>query len=100
MSRIGKKPIKVPAGVKVSAKGQHVTVEGPKGKLDGILPAGLKFVIEASQVLVQIGEETKKSDQLHGLGRTLLSNMVDGVTTGFSKTLEINGVGYRAEVKG
>lgn len=100
MSRIGKKPIKMPAGVKLNVKGNHLSVEGPKGKLDGILPAGLKVVTEASQVTVQIAEESKKSDQLHGLGRTLLSNMIDGVTTGFSKTLEITGVGYRAEVKG
>lgn len=100
MSRIGKKPIKVPAGVKVNVKGRTLSVEGPKGKLDGILPEGLKILTEGSTLTVQIAEESKNAGQLHGLGRTLLSNMVEGVTNGFSKTLEINGVGYRAEVKG
>ena len=86
--------------MKVNAKGQHLTVEGPKGKLDGIMPPHPKLVMTATEATVEIAETTKKSEQLHGLGRTLLANMIDGVTTGFTKTLEINGVGYRAEVKG
>jgi len=101
MSRIGKKVITLPAGVKVNAKDGRVTVEGPKGKIDGILPAGVTFKVTGN--VVEVAEpkfEGKASGAIHGLSRALLANMVEGVTNMFSKTLEINGVGYRAEVKG
>ena len=101
MSRIGKKPIDLPSGVKVTVKDQHVHVEGPKGKLDGILPAGVLAKVEGQVVNVVITDtENKNAGAVHGLARSLLANMVEGVTKLFERTLEINGVGYRAEVKG
>jgi len=98
-SRIGKKIITIPQGVKVTAKEGHVHVEGPKGKLDGIVPAGVKVNVSGNTVTLSPGEG-KDSGAKHGLARALLANMVEGVLNTFSKTLEINGVGYRAEVKG
>jgi large subunit ribosomal protein L6 len=100
MSRIGKKVIKLPAGVKVSTKDNHVHVEGPKGKLDGIVPAGVEVKVVGQEVTMVLKSEERAAGALHGLARSLLANMVEGVTNTFSKTLEINGVGYRAEVKG
>jgi large subunit ribosomal protein L6 len=100
MSRVGKKIIKLPAGVKVTAKEGRVHVEGPKGKIDGILPAGVSVKVNGSDVEVVRPTEGKNAGALHGLARALLANMVEGVTSQFSKSLEINGVGYRAEVKG
>jgi len=100
MSRIGKKPIKLPAGVKVNVSGQKVHVEGPKGKLDGIMPEGMAVKIDGTTVNVEIATDARNAGALHGLTRTLIANMVEGVTTEFQKSLEINGVGYRAEVKG
>jgi large subunit ribosomal protein L6 len=100
MSRIGKKIIKLPAGVKVSAKPGSVHVEGPKGKLDGILPAGVEVKVTGQDVQVVLKSEERTAGAIHGLARSLLANMVEGVTNTFSKSLEINGVGYRAEVKG
>lgn len=100
MSRIGKKPIPIPAGVKVTQTGRTVHVEGPKGKLTRDVAEGIQVDIEADQVLVQPQAASKHSDAMHGLSRTLVANMVDGVTKGFEKVLEISGVGYRAEVKG
>jgi large subunit ribosomal protein L6 len=100
MSRVGKKIIKLPAGVKVTAKEGRVHVEGPKGKIDGILPAGVSVKVNGSDVEVVRPTEGKNAGALHGLARALLANMVEGVTSQFSKQLEINGVGYRAEVKG
>jgi large subunit ribosomal protein L6 len=98
-SRIGKKVIALPQGVKVTAKEGHVHVEGPKGKLDGIVPAGVKVNVNGQTVTLTQGEG-KDANAKHGLARALLANMVEGVINQFSKTLEINGVGYRAEVKG
>lgn len=100
MSRIGKKIITLPAGVKVSSKDGAVHVEGPKGKLDGILPAGVKVKVEGQTVTVELVSQERTAGAFHGLARALLANMVEGVTNTFSKSLEINGVGYRAEVKG
>ena len=98
MSRIGKKPIVIPAGVKVALVGQTVKVEGPKGRLEREVHAQVAVSIEADQI--QVAPKSTDSGALQGLTRTLVANMVEGVTKGFSKGLEINGVGYRAELKG
>ena len=100
MSRIGKKPIAIPSGVKVGLKGQDISVEGPKGKLSRTLSAGVNVALDTDQVTVTRIDESKKSDALQGLTRTLIANMLDGVSKGYEKVLEINGVGYRAEAKG
>jgi len=99
-SRIGKRPINVPAGVKVDIKDQTITVTGPKGTLSRTLRPEVSLSLDGSTLLVQPVGDSKMARSLHGLSRTLVSNMVEGVTTGFSKTLEINGVGYRAAVAG
>jgi large subunit ribosomal protein L6 len=100
MSRIGKKIIALPAGVKVNAKPGSVHVEGPKGKLDGILPAGVEVKITGQELQVVLTSQERNAGAMHGLARSLLANMIEGVTNTFSRQLEINGVGYRAEVKG
>jgi len=100
MSRIGKKIIKLPAGVKVTTKPGSVHVEGPKGKLDGIIPAGIDVKVTGQEVQLVLTSQERGGGALHGLARSLLANMVEGVTNTFSKQLEINGVGYRAEVAG
>ena len=99
MSRIGKKPIVIPAGVKVALNGRTVKVEGPKGRLERELHDQVDVNIEADQIQVA-PKELQSGSALQGLTRTLVANMVEGVTKGFSKSLEINGVGYRAELKG
>jgi len=99
MSRIGKKPIIIPAGVKVAINGLTVKVEGPKGRLERELHDQVDVCLEADQIQVS-PKNTKAGGALQGLTRTLVANMVEGVTKGFSKGLEINGVGYRAELKG
>jgi large subunit ribosomal protein L6 len=96
MSRIGRLPITVPAGVTVTVDGRAITVEGPRGTLGRDLHPDMKVVQEAGTLLVQRPSETKMHKQLHGLTRTLVSNMVVGVTTGYRKGIEITGVGYRA----
>lgn len=100
MSRIGKKPIPIPAGVKVAMADRSVNVEGPKGKLQKEIVDGINVAIVADQILVEPQGNGKQANALHGLTRTLVANMVEGVTKGFEKVLEISGVGYRAEVKG
>jgi large subunit ribosomal protein L6 len=101
MSRVGKQPIKVPAGVKVSITDGLVKVEGPKGKMSHQIPRGVSAKLEKDQILVDRHEElTNKAPALHGLTRTLIANMVHGAATGFSKELDIVGVGYRAAAKG
>lgn len=100
MSRIGKKPIAIPSGVKIALNGSLVTVEGPKGKLSRQLAPEINIAVEADSVVVTRSGNGKENDNLHGLSRTLVANMVEGVTKGFEKVLEINGVGYRAEAKG
>lgn len=100
MSRIGKKPIGIPAGVKVAMSGSDVTVQGPKGNLNRRVADGITVQVDAENIQVLLGEGNGSSDALQGLTRTLLANMVEGVTKGFEKVLEINGVGYRAELKG
>jgi large subunit ribosomal protein L6 len=100
MSRIGKRPIPVPAKVTVTIDGQHVAVKGPKGELSRTLPPEVEAVQEGDTVLVNRRNESRPARQRHGLCRTLVANMVEGVSTGFQKRLEIQGVGYRAQVQG
>ena len=101
MSRIGLKPITVPAGVEVTiAEGNHVTVKGPKGTLERALPTEMEIKVEDGHVVVSRPNDLKKMKSLHGLTRTLIANMIEGVTNGYSKTLIIEGVGYRAAKKG
>lgn len=101
MSRIGRKPIVVPAGVEVTvAEGNVVTVKGPKATLTQTMHGDMIIKVEAGEVIVERPSEDKMHKSLHGLTRTLVANMVTGVTTGFSKELEINGVGYRAQMQG
>ncbi|MCB9728036.1 MAG: 50S ribosomal protein L6 [Deltaproteobacteria bacterium] len=99
MSRIGKLPVSIPAKVEVNVDGPHVRVKGPLGQLERTFK-GVRFDKDGDTVRVSAEGETRQHMALWGLGRTLLNNMVTGVATGFSKTLEINGVGYRAEVAG
>ena len=100
MSRIGRAPITVPAGVEVKVDGQHVFVKGPKGALEMNAAPTMKVEVEAGVVHVTRPNDDKMNRSLHGLTRTLINNMVIGVSEGFSKTLEVNGVGYRAAKEG
>ncbi len=101
MSRIGKMPIAIPAGVTVTiAENNKVTVKGPKGTLERVFPNDIKIEVEGSEIKVTRPNDLKREKSLHGLTRTLINNMVVGVTTGFEKKLEINGVGYRAAKSG
>ena len=101
MSRIGKMPIAIPSGVTVNmAENNTVTVKGPKGELTRTLPAVLTIKQEDGNIVVERPNDEKETKALHGLTRSLLNNMVIGVTEGYSKTLEINGVGYRAAKQG
>ena len=101
MSRIGRMPIAVPAGVTVEiAENNKVTVKGPKGTLERVLPAEMDIKMEGSEIVVSRPNDLKKMKSLHGLTRTLIHNMVIGVTEGYEKKLEINGVGYRAQKQG
>ncbi|HEY8506825.1 MAG TPA: 50S ribosomal protein L6 [Steroidobacteraceae bacterium] len=100
MSRIGKKPIAIPNGVTVSVDGSTVTVKGPKGELKRTFDPSMKFRVENNEVIVERPSDDKRDRAMHGLTRALLANMVTGVAQGFKKTLEIVGVGYRAEKKG
>ncbi len=101
MSRIGKMPIAVPAGVTVDiAENNKVTVKGPKGTLERVLPAEMEIKLEGDTVTVSRPNDLKKMKSLHGLTRTLINNMVIGVTEGYEKRLEVNGVGYRAQKSG
>ncbi len=99
MSRIGKRPIPVPAGVTVAISGNMVKVNGPKGELSRALPADIMISQEGADIVVKRPSDDERHKALHGLTRTLVANMVEGVTKGFQKTLEIMGVGYKAEVK-
>jgi len=98
MSRIGRKPISVPQGVKVQVAGERIDVQGPKGKLSVPLPSGVTLEQKDKEVIAS--RNTEEARALHGLTRALLANAVHGVTEGFKKELDIVGVGYRAEVKG
>ena len=100
MSRIGRKPIQVPSGVDVKIDGHHITVKGPKGTLEREIHKDMTASLDNGVITVTRPSDDKEHRSLHGLTRTLIENMVVGVTNGFSKELEVNGVGYRAEKKG
>lgn len=100
MSRIGKQPVTIPAKVKVELKGRSVSVEGPKGKLNMQLPKRISAKVENGNVVVSRDGDDADAKAMHGLGRALINNMVKGVSEGFSKRLEINGVGFKAAVVG
>ncbi|MBQ1707035.1 MAG: 50S ribosomal protein L6 [Acutalibacteraceae bacterium] len=100
MSRIGKKPIAIPAGVEVKIDGCTVTVKGPKATLTRDVHPNMAVKVEGAELIVERPNDQKQNRALHGLTRSLLANMVEGVSNGFSKVLEVNGVGYRAAVQG
>lgn len=100
MSRIGKRPISIPNKVTVAIDGQAVTVKGPKGELSRVLPNEVEVLQEGETVVVKRRDESRAARQRHGLSRTLVANMVEGVSQGFQRRLEITGVGYRAQVQG
>ena len=101
MSRIGRMPIAIPAGVTVEiAENNKVTVKGPKGTLERALAPEMEITLEGNEITVKRPNDLKRNRALHGLTRTLLNNMVVGVTEGYKKTLEVNGVGYRAQKQG
>ena len=100
MSRIGRKPVAVPAGVDVKIDGTTVTVKGPKGSLTGTYNSKLSIALEGNEIIVTRPDGEKESRALHGLTRTLIHNMVEGVNNGYSKELEINGIGYKAAMQG
>jgi len=100
MSRIGKKPIDIPAGVDVILLDNTIKIKGPKGELQWGLPSGAKASVAENRILVERENDLKKNRALHGLSRNLIANMVTGVTTGYQRVLEIVGVGYRAQVQG
>jgi large subunit ribosomal protein L6 len=100
MSRIGKKPIAIPKGVKIDVQNGAVDVQGPKGKLRQTIPAGIAFEVNGEQLQARTMREDPELGKFHGLARSLVANAVRGVTEGFRKDLDIVGVGYRAEVKG
>lgn len=100
MSRIGKLPIAIPSGVKVAVDAGGVRLEGPKGKMQAAIPSGVGVKVDGNVVRVERQTEDRKIRALHGLTRKLIANMAQGVSQGFTRVLDINGVGYRAEVKG
>ena len=99
MSRIGKKPVPVPKGVAIELKDHTIAVKGPKGELSRTLPRDMILAVEGDSFTVTRPSDEKRHRELHGLTRTLVANMVEGVSKGFSKTLELQGVGYKAEAK-
>jgi len=100
MSRVGRQPIPVPNGVKVKVEGNRVSVEGPKGKLHSAVVEGIRVSVDGPRIVVERPVESPRARGMHGLVRRLVSNMVEGVSKGFTRVLEITGVGYRAEAKG
>jgi len=99
MSRIGRKPVPIPKGVTAQLDGLRITVKGPKGELSRMVHRELSLALEGETIVVKRPSDESRHKALHGLTRTLVNNMVDGVTKGFAKTLEIQGVGYKAEPK-
>ena len=100
MSRIGKRPIEIPKGVNVSKDGNMINVKGPKGELQQIVHSNISVEIKDNEVVVTRPDDSKQNKSLHGLTRAVIQNMVTGVNSSFTKTLDIVGVGYRAELKG
>ena len=100
MSRIGKNPIPVPQEVKVDIQGNRVSIEGPKGKLSRELRSEIKVSLKDKEIVVERASNRRFDRSLHGLSRTLIANMVKGVTQGYNRVLEIKGIGYKAEIKG
>jgi large subunit ribosomal protein L6 len=100
MSRVGKLPIPIPSGVDIAVEGHHIKVKGPKGTLERDITPHLSVVTEDGQLRVERPDDQKRSKELHGLTRTLIANMVVGVTEGYTRNLEIQGVGYRAALAG
>ena len=100
MSRIGRKPINIPAGVEVKVEGTCVTVKGPKGTLTQKFQPATNIAVEGAEIVVTRPNDAKENRSLHGLTRTLISNMIIGVTEGFKKELDVNGVGYRVQKQG
>ena len=100
MSRIGKQPIAIPDGVKIHLDDGVVRAEGPKGKLEQPIPAGITAVVEEKQLLIKRGDNSRTARAIHGLTRALVANMVTGVKDGFERKLEIVGIGYRAQMQG
>ncbi|MBQ9768937.1 MAG: 50S ribosomal protein L6 [Clostridia bacterium] len=100
MSRIGRKPITIPAGVEVKVDGSKVTVKGPKGTLENTFKPEMAIAVEGNEIVVTRPSDNKEHRSLHGLTRTLIANMVQGVTEGFKKELQVNGVGYRVQKQG
>lgn len=100
MSRIGRAPITIPAGVEVTVDGSTVTAKGPKGTLTRTMHSNMAIAMEGNVITVTRPNDNKENRSLHGLTRTLIANMVEGVANGYKKELEINGIGYRAEKKG
>ena len=100
MSRIGKKPVPVPSGITANVEGQTVKVKGPKGALSFVVPDDVEVKLDADQIKVDPRNETKRARSQWGTSRTLIANLITGVTKGFEQRLEINGVGYRAAVQG
>lgn len=100
MSRIGKKPVSVPGGVTAAVNGQEVKIKGPKGELKHVLVDAMVAKLDQGEIAITMREDTKEARAMWGMSRTLVSNLIAGVTEGFSKRLEITGVGYRAAVQG
>lgn len=100
MSRIGKKPVSVPGGVTAAVNGQEVKIKGPKGELKHVLVDAMVAKLDKDEIAITMREDTKEARAMWGMSRTLVSNLIAGVTEGFSKRLEITGVGYRAAVQG
>ena len=100
MSRIGRAPITIPAGVEVKVDGSTVTAKGPKGTLTKTMHSNMTIAMEGNVITVTRPNDLKENRSLHGLTRTLIANMIEGVANGYKKELEINGIGYRAEMKG
>ena len=100
MSRIGRAPITIPAGVEVTVDGSTVTAKGPKGTLTKTMHSNMTIAMEGNVITVTRPNDVKENRSLHGLTRTLIANMIEGVANGYKKELEINGIGYRAEMKG
>jgi large subunit ribosomal protein L6 len=100
VSRIGRMPVTVPSGVDVKIQGGYVRVKGPKGELEHTFPADMKISLKDGEILVERPSDERSHRALHGMTRAIINNMVEGVSTGFQKVLEVNGVGYRAEMSG